>query len=503
MSNELDNLTESVQRLLGLQQAQTFSPEDITADAIGRLLATRGDISRLQRIWDPAGEAGPDLVAGWDDGEHRPVLHALRRVLNASMVVQRRNDDRPKSFLPFAPEFVGAERVSTIYRDLGRSVVEALWGLPGQEELRSKLKHRIGGWRGRHPLGLLLAPLCPAKNPPQEATPSLLREVIASDEDLRDWVDKTVSEDWNAWLRASESLSIDEQIETMTGLIGLHLHTCLMRRLGRGREQTIPACYFVAVDASGVDPACARGAYNCFGFWRERAGAALQFAAEQAVEKLALQEAEFRRALDQGTWEAARYWAAARIHGGRRAARATEEFTKSLQNSINERIAGTAPAQDDVFKLAVAALVNAFDTPSGVAAKVKDHLRGYGRAAGIVGPEGRRSRKRYQLNERAIGLLARLHAHRDPDRVRSFDDERRSVDALLDDIFDRYGMVITRERESVDTRLEQERGALAPLLRHFPAEQPMRDNRARLDRRLDELRLVRRYSDASAVIYIP
>ena len=503
MPNELDNLTESVQRLLGLQQAQTFSPEDITADAIGRLLATRGDVSRLQHLWDPAVEVGPDLVAGWDDGEHRPVLHALRRVLDASMVVQRRNDGRPKSFLPFAPEFVGAERVSTIYRDLGRSVVEALWGRPDQEELRSKLKHRIRDWRGRHPLGLLLAPLCPAKNSPQEATPSLLREVIASDEDLRDWVDKTVTEDWNTWLRASESLSIDEQIETMTGLIGLHLHTCLMRRLGRGGDEIIPAYYFVAVDASGVDPACARAAYNCFGFWRERAGAAMQFAAEQAVHKLAQQEAEFRRALEQGTWEAARYWVTARIQGGRRATRATEEFRKSLQDTIDERASETAPAKDDVFELAVAALVNAFDTPSGVAAKVKDHLRGYGRAAGIVGPEGRGSRKRYQLDERAIGLLARLHAHRDPDRVRSLDDEKRSVDALLDDAFDRYGMVITRERESVNTRLDEDRDALAPLLRHFPAEQPMRDNRSRLDRRLDELGLVRRYSDASAVIYIP
>jgi hypothetical protein len=503
MSNELDNLTESVQRLLGLQQAQTFSPEDITADAMGRLLATRGDVSRLQRIWDPAAEAGPNLVAGWDDGEHRPVLHALRRVLDASMVVQRRNDGRPKSFLPFAPEFVGAERVSTIYRDLGRSVVEGLWGRPGQEELRTEVKHRLETWGGRHPLGLLLAPLCPTKEPPEDGAPSLLKEVIAADAQLRVWVDNVVTEDWNAWLRASESLSVDEQIETMTGLIGLHLHTCLMRRLGRGRDQSVPACYFVAVDASGVDPACARAAYNCFGFWRERAGSALQFAAEQAIEKLGGQEPEFRRALDEGTWQAARYWATAKIQGGRRAARATEEFRQSFQNSIDERASETAPAKEDVLELAVAALVNAFDTPSGVAAKVKDHLRGYGRAAGIVGPEGRGSRKRYQLDERAIGLLARLHAHRDPDRVRSFDDEIRSVDALLDDIFDRYGMVITRERESVNTRLGQDRGALAPLLRHFPAEQPMRDNRARLDRRLDELRLVRRYSDASAVIYIP
>ena len=398
---------------------------------------------------------------------------------------------------------MGVERVSTIYRDLGRSVVEGLWGRPTQEDLRTQLRNRLQTWGGRHPLGLLLGPLCPAKAPQKDGAPSLLNDVIAGDEQLRVWVDNVVTEDWSAWLRASESLSIDEQIETMTGLIGLHLHTCLIRRLGRGRDQTIPAYYFVAVDASGVDPACARAAYNCFGFWRERAAAALQFAAEQAIEKLAGQEREFRRALDEGTWQAGRYWATARIQGGRKAARATEEFGKSLQSSIDDRVSGTAPEKEDVFKLAVTALVNAFDTPSGVAAKVKDHLRGYGRAAGIVGPEGRTSRKRYQLDERAIGLLARLHAHRDPDLVRSFDDERKSVDALLDDIFDRYGIVITRERENVNSRLEEDRGVLAPLLRHFPAEQPMRDNRARLDRRLDELRLVRRYSDASAVIYIP
>ena len=141
--DQLENLTESLQRHLGLQQAQTFTPEDIAADALGRLLETRGDVSRLQLLWERPEKAGPDLVDRWSDADHRPVLLALRRVLDASLVVQRRRDGVPKSFLPFVPEFVTADKVSTVYRDLGRSVVEGLWGRPGQEDLRARLRQHL------------------------------------------------------------------------------------------------------------------------------------------------------------------------------------------------------------------------------------------------------------------------------------------------------------------------------------------------------------------------
>jgi hypothetical protein len=39
---ELDNLTEALQRHLGLQQAQTADPDNIAADAIARLVGQRG-----------------------------------------------------------------------------------------------------------------------------------------------------------------------------------------------------------------------------------------------------------------------------------------------------------------------------------------------------------------------------------------------------------------------------------------------------------------------------
>jgi hypothetical protein len=504
--DQLENLTESLQRHLGLQQAQTFTPEDIAADALGRLLETRGDVSRLQLLWDRPEKAGPDLVDRWSDADHRPVLFALRRVLDASLVVQSRRDGVPKSFLPFVPEFVTADKVSTVYRDLGRSVVEGLWGRPGQKDLRAHLRQHLVTWRGRHPLSLVLAPLCQPKPIAKERDQAHLAATINADAALASWVDKTVTEDWNAWLRAAVPLSVDEQIETMTGLIGLHLHACLLRRLGEQAGRSIPPYYFAAVEAHGVEPACGRAAYNCFGFWRDRAEDALFLVARQAIQKLSAQDGTLRAALSAEDWRSATVWAGVGIQGGGKSKRAMEEFQRSVRDDLHRRSAtGDAPASGEIEELVVSALKAAFSTPSGVAAKVKDHLRGYGRAAGIVGPEGQRTRKRYQLDERSISLLARLHANRGRDEVNSDEEDKRSVEALLDDLFERYGMVVTLERGRVRAGVfkESDRHALQPLLRHFPSEEPMRDNRSRFDRRLDELRFVRRYSDASAVIHIP
>jgi hypothetical protein len=40
------------------------------------------------------------------------------------------------------------------------------------------------------------------------------------------------------------------------------------------------------------------------------------------------------------------------------------------------------------------------------------------------------------------------------------------------------------------------------LRRHFPGEQAMAVNCQFLDQRLDELRLVRRFSEASSIVYV-
>src|SRR5688572_10117568 len=125
MSVVIENVTERLQRHLGLQQAQTIQPEDFSADGIARFLGRRGDTSLVAQLWT---EERRDLVVGYRPGEHDEVLAELVRVLDSTLVVQReRGNRRPKTFLPLVPELVPMAKSSQLYREMGRSVVEGLW----------------------------------------------------------------------------------------------------------------------------------------------------------------------------------------------------------------------------------------------------------------------------------------------------------------------------------------------------------------------------------------
>ncbi len=477
---QVENLTETLQKHLGIEQAQTFAPEDITADAVARLTGKRGDVSRLRQLWDRS--AAHELVDGWRQGDHHDALEQLRRVLDANLVVQRGRDGMPKTFRPLVPEMVNAERPSTLYRDLGRTVVDVLWR---GDELRHQLRSRIDGWRTRHPLAMALAPLCAARDIERSSATSRLGQLLTGeDPGLAEWVQSVVADDWRTWVRASETLSVDEQIETLTALACLHLHVALLRRLwGNGDRAVV----FVAVAGQDMDRACARAAYNMYGFWGDRSYETLRLVADRAIQRAAASVAGWERV--ETTRDLAG-WASVEIDRGRSA-------NARFQQRIKETL---ADPPEDLRAALVEALVDAFSTQSGVMTKVKDYLRGTGRAIGLVGPDTYRSRKRYQIDERAISLLARLHVHRDYDHIRTGEDERYGVDALLDDIFHRYGLVVTRERGPVREALQA--SSLRALVGRFPSDEAMRRNRLNLERRLDELRLVRRYSDASAVLHV-
>lgn len=186
---------------------------------------------------------------------------------------------------------------------------------------------------------------------------------------------------------------------------------------------------------------------------------------------------------------------------GTRTERAQREFATLLGNKLSEQTNTDAkPDPVTVRHLVIESLARPFSGDS--LDKFKEFLRGTGRAAGIVGPNQPRSRRRYLLDERGLSLLARLHTCRVPEEVQSDEEDRTSVEAFLDDIFTRYGMIITTERTRVREQLAAN-GTLRHLEALFPSDEAARRNRIVLDRRLDALRLVRRYSDASAVIRLP
>ena len=232
----------------------------------------------------------------------------------------------------------------------------------------------------------------------------------------------------------------------------------------------------------------------------------MQRVARDIIRQASAQDPILGGSLSAGNFTAPQVWLGQEIKEGGTRKRATNDFRQAFLTALRQAEArGSAPNSSMIENLLVEALYGAFDTSSGPVTKVKDYLRNTGRAAGIVGPEGIYRRKRYQMDDRAFELLLRLHASRPPETVLTDEDEKQSVAAWLDDVSERYGLILTTERERARKRFEEaieSSPAMRALRRHFPSEQAMAVNRHFLDQRLDELGFVRRFSDASSVVYV-
>lgn len=505
MAIEIENLTESLQKYLGIQQAQTVAKENIAADTIARLFNQRGNVERLVKLWT---DESAEVVARMHDHpqEFSVALAALRDVLDRGFVTRRHNKTgHPSSFLPLAPEMITREKADTVYRQAGMSVLRGLW----QEDptLLERLRARIRPWRDEHPLARLLAPLCAAVPLTEKGRPSShLTDIAREDPGLAGWINTEVREDWDAWLKASDSLSIDEQLETFIALIGLHLHVALLWRLRvrhmiDGREA--PPLFFASASVYEGLPDCERAGRNVFNWWSDRAHVALRQVAANAVERVAQQSPTHDKVFQSADWHLLKSWQIP-ISGKSRGVRSAWET--SLGGAIEQKIEDRVPMHPEAARAVVIdSLVKVFTRGnSSVASKIRTFLRTTGIAGGIVGPDTPNVRKRYLLSDGALEMLARLHGARG-DLVRSEHEEPQSVEAFLDDLTHRYGLVITSERESSQRAIEalEREDSLRGLRKRLPSDPAMRENRSEFERRLDELRLLRRYSDASAVVHVP
>jgi hypothetical protein len=404
---------------------------------------------------------------------------------------------------------VSAAKAGQLYREAGRTVLEGFW-LPTERRypgFRAELKALILSWPEQHPLARLLQQLCTPVDVTGPETGANFALAMLADPRFARWVDEIVTEDWQCYIRAAQRLSADEQLEMMTALIGLHAHVALLHRLFDVDDSDAKPVFFVAATKSPIDDrACDRAAYSCFSFWRDQAQAAMRRVARDLIRQAAGEDRKLGDSLKAGDWTSPQMWLGQDVREGGKRKRATHEFHETFRAELRDAEArGETPTASLLEGLLVSALYVAFDTASGPATKVKDYLRNTGRACGIVGPEGKSRRKRYQLDDRAIELFVRLHASRPQSAVRSDEDEKHSVGALLDDLAERYGLILTIERERARHRFDgavSTSPAMRALRRHFPGDQAMAVNRQFFDQRLDDLRLVRRFSDASSIVYV-
>lgn len=497
----LGNLTDMLQRFLGIQQAQTLKPENVTADAIARLTNTRGNIGRILALWEPnVAAAGKDLVNQYDPQEHDNALRALRHVLDVSLSSLRWDDGRVRALMPLSPLLVTDKDPGTVYRDAGRTVVEGLWVGDRMAPVRARIEATVRAWEHAHPVARVLVPLATPKAVPAPRDDANLARAMKENVELSGWRDTLVREDWEAWLAFASALSVDEQLESMTSLVCLHLHIALLKMLAvrDSAGSRLPVLYFLAIDGDDRNPVAARGAYGTYAFWRDRPEQSLALVANEEVDKLAESFPELRASLEAPASDVrARAWTT--IHfDGKQTSKRRENFRLELERALE-----SATPEIKVRELVTSCLVKVFGrSASSVTDKTKQYLRTTGIGAGIVGPTWGTSHKRYLLDERGLTLLARLHAARPLETIKSSEEDRRSVPAFLDDIFTRFGMIVTDEREVVQRARADAPEHAKSLWRLMPSADAMLRNHQQLDRKLDALRLVRRYSDASAVIHI-
>ena len=486
------NLTTLAQQRLGIQQAQTITAETIASDAIARLHGRRGDVQRLVDLWQ---RPEADLV-----GTAALLTGAPERIrgLLGGLTVARSRLGTPHTFLPYTPELITDRNVSQIFRDMGATVVDALWG-GVDSELAAGIREVTGGW-SFHPLARVFAALCVARPipSPRGATESrsylraLFDETTASP--LASWARGTVTEDWTAWVAASSGMSIDEQLQTFSVLIGLHLHVALQWRLAPSGARPLSFC--VTPDAAAgplVTASC-----NVYQWWQGRTLAVLQAMSLEQVDAVADENPDLSAALDANDAAVLSRWRLVRVESARQ--KSADLFHQRYQDELTRRTDAAQTHQmqqsrNDAREIVRDALLHPF-APS--AEKFRDYLRQTGRAAAYVGPDRGYSRKRYQIDARLLGLLARLHTSRDEMKIRTSEEERYSIEGFLDDIFDRYGILITRGREAAEAALATE--SMKPLLRFLPNEALTEANRHDVEQLLEGLRLLRRYSDDSAVL---
>jgi hypothetical protein len=500
---EIENLTESFQRHLGVQQAQSVTAENIAADAIARLYNQRSDLGRLTQLWR---EDRGEVVVGWSDHreEYGEALSALTRVIEQGFVTRHKSSGHPHAFLPLAPALITRDQPDVVFRQQGLSVLRALWP---DEDLRRRIRARIDAWPAQHPVAQLLVPLGKVEPLRERGNPiSNLETIVKQDPALGVWVAGVVQQDWEAWLTASERLSADEQLETMTALIGLHLHVALLFRL-RPKDDggaAFAPLVFASAARGGRGSEADRAARNVFDFWADRAHVELREVSRRAIDRVAEHSPPHAATLEATSWELVRAWG---IHIAGKATTVSRAWLEILAHRIDERAAlGAPPAGGEVRELLSDALVRAFTRgSSSVVSKVRDFLRVTGAGAGIIGSHRALGRKQYLLGDRFLELVARLHCARPADTVSTAHEEPASLEALLDDVFARYGIVVSTDREAVRAsiaRLEAD-PALRALRKRLPSSDTLRENGQEFERRLDDLRLLRRYSDASTVVRVP
>jgi hypothetical protein len=184
----------------------------------------------------------------------------------------------------------------------------------------------------------------------------------------------------------------------------------------------------------------------------------------------------------------------------RRRSRHNAELSDTFAAEIRQLYAKPEQTRgvEDQQRALADAMLAVFASRSRVLYKMFESVRSFGDGGGLIGPKGSYRKKRFLLRADLLETLAVVHCARAGVGA-VISDDPLSAGEMLRAWFERYGLVVDAARPEVVDAVDK--GQLDPrIVSYLPDAALSADNVREFEDRLVELRLARRFSDASVTL---
>jgi hypothetical protein len=475
MEPKISSLTLLAQKQLGIQQAQSINKLGLMSDLVSQLTGVRGSQAELAKIYQ-----APALYLEGPSKDDENVHKSVRALLGSLASQTSKVSGAPESFRPFHSAFVNSSVASKNFRGIGATVVGGLLGGRGSD-VAVKVHAVVEKWE-HHQVASIFKPFCRVDPQTSLEDKSYLAEIRnARETSVADWIAKFGVQDWEAWTRVAEGLSIEEQMDSIATLAGLQLHRLLQIQLANSEDAGV-----LCLAPEIVNTAAST---NIYAWYRHRVSVFLRDVAEAEVDRIA-QAFPHLASFDQ---EVTRHKWCSGVLFESRSKKESEGFRSKFEATLQIEVSNwmkVTHGKTQIDKAAArAAIVTAYiSTTRNLDKKIVSYFRDTGTIADIVGPLTARH-KRHVMTPRLLSLLATLHVEREAAEIRTQETEAKSLPAFFDDLRARYGIVVAKSQAR--SRAEDWESML-------PAS--LDENVMFIANSLERMGQLRRYSDHSAIL---
>ena len=505
---------DALRQFYGAEYLYSVLPLDVVGDTLGVLYGKRRSLKSLRNLFHEPDGVWRQMFRG---NVEPAVAGGVRDLIYQRVAVSRTRRKEPITLAPLSLDCIGEgqgdKAVANAYRAIG--------GLASRfftEAAAQKLMEHTGRW-SQQPLARLTEAVVrhadtyaggKAARTTESSKPPI-REAITDDPRFliaRDDVEHLV----NAWDDAP--FGPEQQLDQLRTIVGFHLAVYIFgtaaQPLLHRQERTATRLALVCDAAQAVGSPMARVAAQSLAFWmgrlREanleicyRSAASLRSSDSQHWDRI-FQEIETAPPDKRDDFIAKRSESVAGWvfpEDRRKRSRHNTELADLLADEIRKLYArpDDRPDADHQQRALAHAMVDVFATRSRVIHRVFESVRSFGDGAGLIGPKGTHRKKRFLLRADLLETLAFVHCARAvAGKIAS--DDPLSAGEMLRTWFDRYGIVVDAARPEVVDAVDKGQFD-ARLVPYLPDAALSADNVRELEDRLVELRLARRFSDAS------